>query len=171
MSCWILRLFCHYTIWFHLFFDSQCPEFYTNMVRVQKCVTFNQVKGIFGFGDSSCIGKISFPAIQASPSFSSSFPHIFNGKKDIPCLIPCAIDQVGAKNVQRQTSRCGHLLLNVSWSHVAAKICCEWKVKYAQLLNVPLFYSFIWTWIIRNVLTCYIQSSRFQGIFIDLIRP
>ena len=40
------------------------------------------------------IGKISFPAIQAAPSFSNSFPQIFGGKKDIPCLIPCAIDQV-----------------------------------------------------------------------------
>ncbi|CAG2061754.1 unnamed protein product, partial [Timema podura] len=71
---------------------SQCPEFYRNMVRVAKCVTFNQVKGIFGFGDSDPIGKISFPAVQATPSFSSSFPFIF-GKANIPCLIPCAIDQ------------------------------------------------------------------------------
>lgn len=74
-------------------FIGQCPEFYRNMCRVQKLVTFNQVKGIFGFGDSDCIGKISFPAIQAAPSFSSSFPHIFNNRKDVPCLIPCAIDQ------------------------------------------------------------------------------
>ncbi|XP_041351527.1 tryptophan--tRNA ligase, cytoplasmic-like isoform X1 [Gigantopelta aegis] len=72
---------------------GSCPEFYKNMCRVEKLVTFNQVKGIFGFGDSDCIGKISFPAIQAAPSFSSSFPHIFNRKTNIPCLIPCAIDQ------------------------------------------------------------------------------
>lgn len=39
------------------------------------------------------IGKVHFPSIQAAPSFSSSFPFIFEGKKDIPCLIPCAIDQ------------------------------------------------------------------------------
>ncbi|XP_071080416.1 tryptophan--tRNA ligase, cytoplasmic-like [Haliotis cracherodii] len=67
--------------------------FYRNMCRFQKLVTFNQVKGCFGFGDSDCIGKISFPSIQAAPSFSSSFPDIFNGKSNIPCLIPCAIDQ------------------------------------------------------------------------------
>ena len=72
----------------------QCSEFYKNICRIQKCVTYNQVKGIFGFTDSDSIGKISFPATQAAPSFSSSFPHIFNNKKDIPCLIPCAIDQV-----------------------------------------------------------------------------
>ena len=39
-------------------------------------------------------GKIAFPAIQAAPSFSHSFPHTFGSRKDVPCLIPCAIDQV-----------------------------------------------------------------------------
>ncbi|KAG8223232.1 hypothetical protein J437_LFUL003583 [Ladona fulva] len=73
-------------------FIGQCPAFYQNMVRIQKCVTFNQVKGIFGFGDSDVIGKISFPSIQAAPSFSTSFPFIFN-KAKVPCLIPCGIDQ------------------------------------------------------------------------------
>ncbi|CAG2100188.1 unnamed protein product [Medioppia subpectinata] len=76
-----------------LSYIGKCPEFYENIIRVQRSVTFNQVKGIFGFGDSDCIGKIAFPAIQAAPSFSSSFPFIFDGKKDIPSLIPCAIDQ------------------------------------------------------------------------------
>ena len=65
---------------------------YPNTLRIQKHVTFNQVKGIFGFGDSDNIGKIAFPAIQAAPAFSSTFPQIFGGKK-VPCLIPCAIDQ------------------------------------------------------------------------------
>ncbi|KAF5283906.1 hypothetical protein FQA39_LY04726 [Lamprigera yunnana] len=76
----------------NLDYIGQCPEFYRNMVRIQKCVTFNQVKGIFGFGDSDIIGKISFPAIQAAPALSTSFPDIF-GTKKLPCLIPCAIDQ------------------------------------------------------------------------------
>ncbi|KAL0269107.1 UNVERIFIED_CONTAM: hypothetical protein PYX00_006942 [Menopon gallinae] len=71
---------------------GQSSEFYRNIVRIQKSVTFNQVKGIFGFGDSDCIGKIAFPAIQAAPSFSTSFPAIFKDSK-VPCLIPCAIDQ------------------------------------------------------------------------------
>lgn len=43
---------------------------------------------------SSLPGKISFPAIQAAPSFSNSFPQIFGDKTDVQCLIPCAIDQV-----------------------------------------------------------------------------
>ena len=74
-------------------FIGQCPEFYQNVVKIQKCVTYNQVKGIFGFDDSCPIGKIAFPAIQAAPSFSSSFPFIFGTNKTVPCLIPCAIDQ------------------------------------------------------------------------------
>ncbi|KAK3875289.1 hypothetical protein Pcinc_019824 [Petrolisthes cinctipes] len=73
--------------------DFVSGEFYKNVLMVQKHVTFNQVKGIFGFDESSNIGKIMFPAVQAAPSFSSSFPLIFGAKKDIPCLIPCAIDQ------------------------------------------------------------------------------
>ena len=74
-------------------FVGGCKEFYKNVVKIQKCVTFNQVRSIFGFTESDPIGKISFPAIQAAPSFSNSFPHIFGEKHDVPCLIPCAIDQ------------------------------------------------------------------------------
>jgi len=40
------------------------------------------------------VGKINFCAIQAAPSFSNTFPSMFGKKSDIPCLIPCAIDQV-----------------------------------------------------------------------------
>ena len=42
---------------------------------------------------SDNIGKIHFAAIQAAPSFSNSFPHIFGAASNVPCLIPCAIDQ------------------------------------------------------------------------------
>ncbi|KZC11183.1 PREDICTED: tryptophan--tRNA ligase, cytoplasmic [Dufourea novaeangliae] len=68
------------------------PAFYQNMIRIQRGVTFNQVKGIFGFGDSDPIAKISFPPTQAAPAISSTFPFIFNNAK-VQCLIPCAIDQ------------------------------------------------------------------------------
>lgn len=67
-------------------------NFYQNMIRIQRCVTFNQVKGIFGFGDSDPIAKIAFPPTQAAPAISSSFPFIFKDAKPY-CLIPCAIDQ------------------------------------------------------------------------------
>ena len=59
-----------------------------------KGVTYHTVwTSISLFTDSTNIGKIMFPAIQAAPSFSSSFPFIFGGKKDVTCLIPCAIGE------------------------------------------------------------------------------
>ncbi|KER22911.1 tryptophan--tRNA ligase [Opisthorchis viverrini] len=75
---------------------GQCPEFYRTVCQIQRLVTFNQVRGIFGFNESDCIGKIAFPAIQAAPSFARSFPSIFGSvanQAEIGCLIPCAIDQ------------------------------------------------------------------------------
>lgn len=74
-------------------FDFVGGAFYQNMMRVAKCVTYNQVVGIFGFKKEDHIGKISFPPVQAVPSFPSSFPHLFKGYDNLRCLIPCAIDQ------------------------------------------------------------------------------
>jgi len=70
---------------------------YPNIVRIWKAVTVNQVNGVFGFDASSNIGKVAFPAIQAAPSFGSSFPNVLGGANGnastLGCLIPCAIDQ------------------------------------------------------------------------------
>ena len=35
---------------------SSSMAFYYNMIKIQKCVTFNQARGIFGFSDSDNIG-------------------------------------------------------------------------------------------------------------------
>lgn len=66
---------------------------YPTILRIQKCTTYNQARAIFGFTMSDNIGKSAFPAVQACPSFSSSFTIPLRGIKDMPCLIPCAIDQ------------------------------------------------------------------------------
>jgi len=66
---------------------------YVEIVKIQNLVTLNQARVIFGFGDSDSIGKVSFPAVQAAPSFSNSFPDIFRKDSNIFCLIPQAIDQ------------------------------------------------------------------------------
>ena len=50
---------------------------YPNVCKFQRALTLNNIKGIFGFNDSENWGKFAFPAIQAAPSFSNSFPHIF----------------------------------------------------------------------------------------------
>ncbi|TPX66076.1 tryptophan---tRNA ligase [Spizellomyces sp. 'palustris'] len=69
------------------------PGFYQNVVRIAKCITTSVSKATFGFNDSDNVGKVHFVSVQAAPSFSNSFPQIFGPKGDIPCLIPCAIDQ------------------------------------------------------------------------------
>lgn len=67
-------------------------ELYPNVIKVQKHVNFNQIKGIFGFNQSDNVGKFAFPPVQAAPCFSNSFPHIYGKRTNIPCIIPAAID-------------------------------------------------------------------------------
>ncbi|KAF5505389.1 Tryptophan--tRNA ligase [Colletotrichum siamense] len=78
-------------------YDYMGGAFYKNITRVAKRITVNTAKAVFGFDDSSNIGKVHFASIQASSSFANSFPHIFGDDEarttQIPCLIPCAIDQ------------------------------------------------------------------------------
>lgn len=80
-------------IFSNLDYMSSCPKFYRNILEIQKLVTCNQVKAIFGFTGTDNIGMMAFPAVQAAPSFSTTFPHIFGNNSDVQCLIPCAIDQ------------------------------------------------------------------------------
>lgn len=58
-------------------------------VEVAKHVTYSTAKAVFGFKDSSNIGILFFPAIQAAPCFLES---AISGR-NVPCLIPAAIDQ------------------------------------------------------------------------------
>ncbi|KAI6043003.1 hypothetical protein EDC04DRAFT_2891282 [Pisolithus marmoratus] len=74
-------------------FDYVGGAFYRNVVKISRQISFNQAKATFGFNDSDNIGKIHFCSVQAAPSFSNSFPNIFGDTSNIPCLIPCAIDQ------------------------------------------------------------------------------
>ncbi|KAG1769447.1 tryptophanyl-tRNA synthetase [Suillus placidus] len=82
-------------------FEYVGGPFYRNVVKISRQISYNQSKATFGFNDSMAavcfnrdnIGKIHFCAVQAAPSFSNSFPHIFGEVSNIPCLIPCAIDQ------------------------------------------------------------------------------
>ncbi|KAJ1444825.1 hypothetical protein M885DRAFT_454361 [Pelagophyceae sp. CCMP2097] len=71
-------------------------ELYPNVVKIWKSVTYNTARGAFGFEGSSNIGQSAFPAIQAAPSFASSFKTPLSKCGDVAqmaCLIPCAIDQ------------------------------------------------------------------------------
>lgn len=77
-----------------IFSDCEYIQYlYKNSLKIQKAITYNQIKALFGFNDSDNIGKIGFPAVQCAPCLSDSFPHIFGMRKDATSLIPCAIDQ------------------------------------------------------------------------------
>ena len=62
---------------------------YRLAVKVAKRVNFSTIRAIFGLEDSSNIGIIFFPAIQAVPCFIASEEE----GRNVPCLIPAAIDQ------------------------------------------------------------------------------
>jgi len=62
---------------------------YDLALQIAKRVTFSTVRAVFGFQDSTNIGLVFYPAIQAVPAFLESALVGHN----VPCLIPAAIDQ------------------------------------------------------------------------------
>ncbi len=62
---------------------------YPEAVKVAKKITFSMVKASFGLDESSNIGQIFFTSMQAVPAF---LPSVIRGR-EIPCLIPHAVDQ------------------------------------------------------------------------------
>lgn len=62
---------------------------YPIATEIAKKITFSTAKAVFGFSNSTNIGMIGFPPIQAAPCF---LPSIIEGK-NTPVLIPAAIDQ------------------------------------------------------------------------------
>ncbi|MCK9323747.1 MAG: tryptophan--tRNA ligase [Candidatus Methanomethylophilaceae archaeon] len=70
--------------------DTECiKELYPISLKVAKKVTFSTAKAVFGFDNSTNIGSIFFTTIQAAPAF---LPTEMEGRQ-VPCLIPCGIDQ------------------------------------------------------------------------------
>ncbi|KOC13572.1 putative tryptophanyl-tRNA synthetase [Aspergillus flavus AF70] len=77
-------------------------HFLMNAWEFSKLVTFNQVRGAFGFNESTNIGRIFFPSVQCVAAFATSYPEIWTDDPqptrtqsiaNIPCLIPMGIDQ------------------------------------------------------------------------------
>lgn len=62
---------------------------YPIALKVSKKITFSTAKAVFGFDNSTNLGSIFFTSIQAAPAF---LPTEKAGKQ-VPCLIPCGIDQ------------------------------------------------------------------------------
>ena len=62
---------------------------YPEAIKFAKKINFSTIKAAFGFTDSNNIGSIFYTAMQAVPAI---IPSVL-AKKNIPCLIPLAIDQ------------------------------------------------------------------------------
>jgi tryptophanyl-tRNA synthetase len=74
----------------HIFSDvDYAKTLYPQALRVAKKLTYSTVKASFGFKEDSNVGKIFFTSMQSVPCF---LPSVL-AKKNIPCLIPLAIDQ------------------------------------------------------------------------------
>jgi tryptophanyl-tRNA synthetase len=62
---------------------------YKEACKVAKKITFSTAKAVFGFNNENNIGSIFYTAMQSAPAF---LPSVLKGR-NIPCLIPAAIDQ------------------------------------------------------------------------------
>ncbi len=68
---------------------DNAKTFYKLALPIAKKITFSTVKASFGFDNSMNIGSIFYTSIQAVPAILESVKQ----GKNIPCLIPHAIDQ------------------------------------------------------------------------------
>lgn len=81
--------------------DTDCiAAMYKIALRVAKRVTFSTAKAVFGFTNSNNIGSIFYTSIQSVPAFLESE---LTGK-NVPCVIPCAIDQDAHFRVARDVA-------------------------------------------------------------------
>jgi len=73
-----------------IFLDTELIKtMYPIAIRAAKKINFSTVRAVFGFDNSYNIGSIFFTSVQAVPAFLESD---FQGR-NVPCLIPCGIDQ------------------------------------------------------------------------------
>jgi len=73
-----------------IFFDTEyIRTLYPLAVDVAKRITFSTARAVFGFDSSNNIGQIFYTAIQSVPCFLESIEQ----GRNVPCLIPCGIDQ------------------------------------------------------------------------------
>lgn len=78
---------------------------YKEALKVAKRITYSTTKSAFGFTNEQNIGAIFYTAMQAVPAF---LPSVIYGR-EIPCLIPHAIDQDPHFRVSRDViTKIGH---------------------------------------------------------------
>lgn len=73
-----------------IFVDTDYAKtLYPHAVRVAKRITLSTTKAVFGLKNDSNVGQAFFTSMQAVPALLESVRQ----KKNVPCLIPYAIDQ------------------------------------------------------------------------------
>ncbi|MFH0816138.1 MAG: tryptophan--tRNA ligase [Methanobacteriota archaeon] len=73
-----------------IFLDTEyIHTLYPIAIEVAKRITFSTAKAVFGFENSNNIGEIFYTSMQAVPAFLGSA----EAGRNVPCVIPCAIDQ------------------------------------------------------------------------------
>ena len=73
-----------------IFLDTEyIHNLYPFALQVAKKITFSTARAVFGFENSTNIGSIFYTSIQAAPAFLGSA----HAGRNLPCLIPCGIDQ------------------------------------------------------------------------------
>ncbi|MDI6737182.1 MAG: tryptophan--tRNA ligase [Nanoarchaeota archaeon] len=74
----------------HFIIDTRDADLmYKEACKVAKKITFSMVKSTFGLSNENNIGSIFYTSMQAVPAF---LPSVIAGK-EMPCLIPHAVDQ------------------------------------------------------------------------------
>jgi len=74
----------------HFILDTKhASAIYPLAIKFAKKITFSTAKAAFGFTNESNLGQIFYTSMQAVPAV---LPSVIEGK-NIPCLIPLAIDQ------------------------------------------------------------------------------
>ncbi len=63
--------------------------FYRNALKIAKKITYSTIKATFGLDNSANIGQIFYTSIQTVPAILKSLIE----EKNVPCLIPHAVDQ------------------------------------------------------------------------------
>lgn len=74
----------------YIFSDTELAgTLYRNALKIAKKITYSTIKATFGLGNNSNIGQIFYTSIQTVPAILKSIIE----NKNIPCLIPHAVDQ------------------------------------------------------------------------------
>jgi hypothetical protein len=143
--------------------------FYGVPLRVLVCILarlpacLHQVKGIFGFTPDAAIGKVAFPAIQAAPSFPSSFHKQFGGQQ-LRCLIPCAIDQDPYFRMTR--CACTWTRCACAWTRCACawtRCACAWTrcaCAWTRIMTAQRFACVMWVFDAETWRRAWASRSR-----------